>query len=256
MKTRFELSATARKDLGKGASRRLRSQGLVPGIIYGAGKEAELLNFEHNKLIHVTENESFYSSLLKIKVDGTKEHEVIFKDIQRHPVKPKIVHMDFQRVLADVAVRMRVPLHIVGEDQAPGIKEKGQMSRLLTDVEVSCLPKYLPEYLTADVSQLGLNETLHLSNLKLPEGVSLVALMGKNQNDLPIANIHVVKEVVEEVKPVAAEGAEGAAAEGAEAKGDAKGDAKAGDAKKDGKTDAKAGDAKAKLDAKKDAKKG
>ena len=240
MKTRFELSANARKDIGKGASRRLRKQGLVPGIIYGAGKEAELLTFDHNKLSHVADNENFYSSLLKIKIGSDRDQEVIFKDIQRHPVKPKIVHIDFQRVLADVALRVRVPLHIVGEEHAPGIKDKGALSRLLAEVEISCLPRYLPEYLTADVSELALGKALHLSDLKLPEGVELCSLIGKNKNDLPVASIHLVKEVVEEVvapvaaegEAAAAEGAEGKAAEGKEAGKDAKGgDAKAADGK-------------------------
>lgn len=197
MKAHFEFLATERKDIGKGASRRQRRQGLIPAIIYGAGKEAESISLDHNKIIHASANESFYSSILSIKVGKHKAEDVIFKDIQRHAFKPQILHLDFQRVQADVALHVNVPLHFEGEDKAPGVKDRGILSRLVTEVEISCLPKFLPEYLVVDVSHLGLNETLHLSDIKLPEGVSLLSLTGNEPHDLPVVSIHIPKEVAD-----------------------------------------------------------
>ena len=201
----FDLIAEIREDQGKGASRRLRHKGLVPAIIYGAGRPPRALTFDHNRVIQQLENESFYSSVLNIKV-GEKSQAAILKDVQRHPSKALVMHMDFQRIVEDQEIKMLVPIHFLGEDVAIGVKQGGgKVSHLMTEVEVVCLPKHLPEYLDIDVSELELDEMLKLSDIKLPEGVSIPALAQGEEADRPVVSIHVIKEVVieeeEEVEP-------------------------------------------------------
>ncbi len=206
----FDLVAELREDQGKGASRRLRHEGKVPAIIYGAGRPPRALQFDQNKVLLQLENESFYSSVLNIKV-GDKSQAAILKDLQRHPAKPIIMHMDFQRIVDDVEIRMNIPLHFIGEDVAPGVKQGGgSVSRLMNDVEVECLPKYLPEYLEVDISGLGLDEMLHLSDIKLPEGVEIPELAQGEHHDQAIVSIHVIKAAPVEED----DAAEGAVAEG------------------------------------------
>jgi len=215
MAEEFDLIAEYREDQGKGASRRLRKTGKVPAIIYGAGRPPRALSFDHNKVIHQLASESFYSSVLNIKV-GDKSQAAILKDLQRHPSKPVIMHMDFQRIVADQEIRMNVPIHFVGEDVAVGVKlGGGKVSHLRTDVEVVCLPKDLPEYLEIDISELGLDEMMYLSDLKPPKGVSITELAQDSDQNQPIVSIHVIKEVpieeeLEEGAEVDAEAAEGA----------------------------------------------
>jgi len=202
----FDLIAELREDQGKGASRRLRHQGKVPAIIYGAGRPPRALVFDQNKVLQQLENESFYSSILNIKVND-KSQAAILKDLQRHPARHMIMHMDFQRIVDDVEIRMNVPLHFIGEDVAPGVKAGGgSVSRLLNDVEVSCLPKYLPEYLDVDISELELDEMLNLSEIKLPEGVEIPQLAPGIDNDQPMVSIHVIKEIVIEDEEEIVEG--------------------------------------------------
>ncbi len=192
----FDLIAESREDQGKGASRRLRRQGKVPAIIYGAGRPPRALAFDHNKVIKQLENESFYSSVLNIKVRD-KSQAAILKDMQRHPAKNMIMHMDFQRVVEDQEIKMNVPLHFIGEDVAVGVKlGGGKVSHHMTEVEVVCLPKYLPEYIDMDVSELELDEMLYLSDIKLPEGVEIPALAQGPEANRPVVSIHVIKEVV------------------------------------------------------------
>ena len=226
----FDLIAELREDQGKGASRRLRHQGKVPAIIYGAGRPPRSLSFDQNKVLHQLDNESFYSSILNIKVND-KSQAAILKDLQRHPAKNMIMHMDFQRIVDDVAIKMNVPLHFIGEDVAPGIKTGGgSVSRLLNDVEVLCLPKHLPEYLEVDISELELDEMLSLSEIKLPEGVEIPQLAPGIDNDQPMVSIHVIKEIVIEEDEIeveegeVVEGEEGEAAEGDESAADASGE--------------------------------
>ena len=180
------------------------------------GRPPRSLSFDQNKVLHQLDNESFYSSILNIKVND-KSQAAILKDLQRHPAKPIIMHMDFQRIVDDVEIKMNVPLHFIGEEASPGVKSGGgSVSRLLNDVEVSCLPKYLPEYLEVDISELELDEMLNLSEIKLPEGVEIPQLAPGIDNDQPMVSIHVIKEVVieeEEVEDEAVEaGEEGEAA--------------------------------------------
>jgi len=217
MKDDFDLIAEIREDQGKGASRRLRHQKKVPAIIYGAGRPPRPLVFDHNKVLQQLENESFYSSILNIKV-GEKSQAAILKDMQRHPSKNQIMHMDFQRIVEDQEIRMNVPLHFIGEDVAPGVKlGGGSVSHLMTDVEIVCLPRYLPEYIDVDVSELELDAMLSLSDLELPEGVQMPALAQGPEANRPVVSIHVIKEVVieeeEEIEGEAVEGAEEGAAE-------------------------------------------
>ena len=204
----FDLIAELREDQGKGASRRLRHQGKVPAIIYGAGRPPRSLSFDQNKVLMQLENESFYSSILNIKVND-KSQAAILKDLQRHPAKQMIMHMDFQRIVDDVEIKMNVPLHFIGEEVAPGVKTGGgSISRLLNDVEISCLPKHLPEYLEVDISELELDEMLSLSEIKLPEGVEIPQLAPGIDNDQPMVSIHVIKEVVIEEEELEGEVAE------------------------------------------------
>jgi large subunit ribosomal protein L25 len=216
MAKEFDLIAELRVDQGKGASRRLRHEGKVPAIIYGAGRPPRALTFDHNKVIRQLENESFYSSILNIKVNE-KSQAVIVKDIQRHPAKAQIVHMDFQRIVEDEKIRMNVPIHYVNAEDAAGVKQEGgSVSQLISDVEVSCLPKDLPEYFEVDILDLGLNEMLHLSDIHLPEGVEIPQLVQGPENDRPIVSIQFIKEVVieEEVEEIEGEPVEGEEVEG------------------------------------------
>jgi large subunit ribosomal protein L25 len=221
----FDLIAELREDQGKGASRRLRHQGKVPAIIYGAGRPPRSLSFDQNKVLQKLDNESFYSSILNIKVND-KSQAAILKDLQRHPAKHMIMHMDFQRIVDDVEIKMNVPLHFLGEEVAPGVKDGGgSVSHLMNDVEISCLPKDLPEYIEVDVSELELDAMLSLTDIKLPKGVEITALAQGPENDQGIVSIHVIKaapvEEEEVVEGEEGEGEEGAADEDApEASGD------------------------------------
>lgn len=209
MADKFDLVADYREDNGKGASRRLRREGKVPAIIYGAGRPPRSLSFDHNKVLRQLENESFYSSILNIKV-GDKSQAAVVKDIQRHPAKPIVMHMDLQRIVEDQEIKMNIPIHYVGEEAAPGVKAGGSVSHLITDVEVQCLPRYLPEYFEVDISKLGLDEMLHLSDLTVPEGVEIPELAQGPEHDQAIVSIHVIKvvEIEEDVEDEAATGEE------------------------------------------------
>jgi len=229
----FDLIADYREDQGKGASRRLRLEGKVPAIIYGAGRPPRALTFDHSKVVRQLENESFYSSILSIKV-GEKSQAAILKDVQRHPSKRQILHLDLQRIVEDKQIKMNVPIHYVGEDVAVGVKDGGgTITKMVTDVEVTCLPKDLPEYLDVDISQLDLNEMLYLTDIKVPDGVEIVALTHVEEEQAqPIVSIQFIKEeIIEEEVPEeeeleAIEGEEGeegeAPAEGAAAEDDSK----------------------------------
>jgi large subunit ribosomal protein L25 len=246
MRIGFELSAEPRADQGKGASRRLRQTGLVPAVLYGGHAEARALSLNHNKLMGLIGNEKFYCTIISVNV-GSEKAPAIVKDVQMHPAKHAVLHVDLQRVLENEKVRLHLPLHFMGDSVCPGVKTQGGVvSHLLPDVEVTCLPKDLPEFLEIDMSAMNLNDTLFLSDVKVPAGVTISALAhGRNS---PVVSVHAPRaaEPEPEVAAEAAATAEGAvtpaAGEAAKA-GDAKaGDAKAGDAKA---ADAKAGDAKA-----------
>ncbi|OUR89919.1 50S ribosomal protein L25/general stress protein Ctc, partial [Methylophaga sp. 42_8_T64] len=184
MKNLFEVQAELRTDEGKGASRRLRHAGKLPAIVYGGENAPVALTLDHNKFLRHLAEESFYAHILTLNVDG-KEQQVVLKDLQRHPASDvRIMHADFLRVDANHAVIMTVPLHFIGEDEAPGVKEGGKVNHLFSDIEVSCLPQDLPEFVEVDVSALDMDESLHLSEIVLPEGVVLTALSHGQKEDL------------------------------------------------------------------------
>ena len=211
MADEFDLIAELRDDKGKGASRRLRREGKVPAILYGGGRPPRNLAFDHNRVIQQLENESFYSSVLSVKV-GDKEQAVILKDLQRHPAKRQIMHMDLQRIREDEEIRMNVPIHFLNEDVAVGVKQGGgKVSHLMTDVEVVCLPKHLPEYLEIDIADVELNEMRYISDIPLPEGVTIPLLAQGEEANQPIVSIQIIKEVVIEEEE---EGLEAAVAAG------------------------------------------
>ena len=205
MSNTYELHGELRHDKGKGASRRLRRTGKVPAVLYGGKDEPRSIALDHTELMHQLENEAFYSHILTIKV-GDKKQDAILKDLQRHPAKLAVIHVDFQRVVADEKLRTNVPLHFLNEDVAHGVREGGGIiSHLATDAEISCLPKHLPEYLEVDIADLVIDSMLHLSDIKLPEGVELVELSYGEDHDQPIVAINRPRK--EEVDEVDEEGA-------------------------------------------------
>jgi large subunit ribosomal protein L25 len=231
MSKSFEVVAESRNDQGKGASRRLRHAGKVPGILYGGKGEPSNISLNQLKLLTLIDNEKFYSSVITLKLDG-KDQQAIVKDIQLHPAKNAVLHVDLQRVLADQAIRIRIPIHFLNAATSPGVKVQGGLvSHLKNDLEISCLPKDLPEAIEVDMGAMNLNETIFLKDVKLPNGVSVPEL-GKGR-DIPVVSIHSPRAE----EPEAAAAATEAAAPAAGAKADAKaGDAKAApaaDAKKD-----------------------
>jgi large subunit ribosomal protein L25 len=228
MKTSFELVADARDaQQGKGASRRLRRSGKVPAILYGGHAEPRQLILDHQNLLTLLVNERFYSTILALKVNGEVQ-PAILKDVQRHPAKNQILHMDLQRVLENEKIRMTIPLHFKGAAAAPGVKTQGGVvSHLLNDVEVNCLPKDLPEFLEIDMSTMEMNDMKRLSDIPLPPGVELVDLA--HGRDEAVASIHHPR--AEEVETPVAAAAAATPAAGAAAP--AAGAAPAADAKKE-----------------------
>jgi len=187
----FELNALPRTETGKGNNRRLRSTGRIPAVVYGAGKEPQMLTVNHNEVIRNLENEAFYSHILTLNVDG-KIERVVLKDLDRHPAKPYIQHLDLMRVDESEKLRMHVPLHFINADIAPGVKTSGgTVAHVAVEVEIACLPKDLPEFIVVDLSSLELNHSIHLSELQLPEGVSIVALShgGGEERDQAVVSI-------------------------------------------------------------------
>ena len=204
-----DIRETARQ---KGASRRLRREGKVPAILYGGHADARTLTLSHQKLLIMLDNERFYSTILSLKV-GDQTQAAILKDVQRHPYKNAILHLDFQRVEENEKIRISIPLHFTGAAVSPGVKSQGGIvSHMRNEAEVTCLPKDLPEFIEVDISGLSLNESIHLSQLKLPEGVVLVDLA---KEDSAVVAIHSPR--AEEPEPTAAAAAGAPAAEGAAA---------------------------------------
>ncbi len=215
MKNLFKVQAELRTDEGKGASRRLRRAGKVPAIVYGGSDAPVSIAIEHHKLLRHLQEEAFYAHILTLEIDG-KKNKVVLKDLQRHPASDvKIIHADFLRVDAKQLMTMTVQLHFIGEDVAPGVKAGGAVSHLMTDVEISCLPGDLPEYIEVDISALDLDESIHLSELVLPDDVTLTALShGQDEHldegerstyDQAVVSIHTPRVVAEVEEDVAAE---------------------------------------------------
>lgn len=226
MATIHEITAERRADQGKGASRRLRRAGKVPAVVYGAGQAAENIQFDHLKLSLAARNEWFSSAILDLLVEGNRQ-KVLLRDVQKHPVKPQLLHLDFLRVDESKPVRVYVSIRFLNKEKSPAAKTSGVViSHNITEVEVSCLPKDLPEHIELDLAELALGDVLHLSDLKLPAGVEIPELKLGKEYDHTVVSAQAVREEAEEAP------AEGAAAEAAAAEGTAAPAAAGGEAAK------------------------
>lgn len=188
MSTKFEITAEPRAAKGTGASRRLRRAGKVPAVVYGAGKDPVPISLDHSAILRNLGFEAFHTSVLTLHLDGATDQAVL-RDYHMHATKPVVLHVDLQRVSATEKIHMSVPLHFVGEDVAPGVKQEGGIvNHLMTEVDVTCLPHQLPEFLEVDMSQVHLNESVHMSDVKLPEGVAITHL-AHGAEDLAVATM-------------------------------------------------------------------
>jgi len=185
----FEFDAVVRTKSGKGDARRTRRAAKVPAIMYGGASDPVQLVLDHNQVVKSLANEAVYSHVLTVKYDG-KEEKAILKGLQRHPSRPIIMHMDFQRVSESEKLRVHVPLHFVNQDISVGAKKGGVVTHNMVEVEVICLPQHLPEYVEVDLAQLDIGESVRLSDLKVPAGVEIHALMQGIEYDRPVAGIH------------------------------------------------------------------
>ncbi|BBM02253.1 50S ribosomal protein L25/general stress protein Ctc [Microbulbifer sp. GL-2] len=193
----IKLNVNARSDEGKGASRRLRRlEGRVPGIVYGGEAEPLSVSMLQKDLFKALENEAFFSSMLTLDIDG-KEQKVILRDLQRHPAKQQLLHIDFQRVSASTKVSVKVPLHFLNEESSKGVKAGGIVSHTLTELEVNAPAGKLPEFIEVDLADLDLDGILHISDLKLPEGAESVDLSHGEDHNLVVASIHKPRGAVE-----------------------------------------------------------
>lgn len=215
MSDAFELNCSVREEQGKGASRRLRRlNNLIPAILYGGDKEPVSLTISHDDIFHATENEAFFSHIITLNIDSKKEKAVI-KALQRHPAKPFIVHADFLRVSDKQAITVRVPIHFINEEKCVGVKMGGgNILRTLNEIEISCLPGDLPEYIEVDMLEVDVGESVHLSDITLPEGVTSVALSHGDDSDLSVAIVQKAKgSADDDADSEDAEAGDGAAAE-------------------------------------------
>ena len=216
MSTQYNIEAFPRTGKGKTASRGYRRNDQVPAVIYGANKDNQNLLLNHHELMHSLQTEGFQSAIIEIKTDKGKE-QAILRDVQMHPYKPRVLHVDFQRVSATEKIRIAVPLHFLGGEECPGVyNDAGIESHLINEVEVECLPADLPEFLEIDISHLNMHESSKLSDIKVPVDVILTALAHEGE-DLPVATIMAPqREEVEEVEEEDIEGVEGETPEGEE----------------------------------------
>ena len=222
---KIEINAKARKSKGTGASRRLRHEGTTPGILYGGVKDAISLEIDTKELFMQFRHEAFHASILTLNLEGKKE-SVILRDFQMHPVRNNIQHIDFQRINENEKISVKVPFHFINEETAPGVKiEGGLVSHIMTEIDISCLPKDLPQYIEVDLGELAMGESIHLSEVTVPEGVELTSLT--DENDPAITSISKPKVVVEEeiVTEASEEGEEGEEGEGSESSDDSGSDA-------------------------------
>ena len=232
----IEFTAFARQSEGRGASRRMRRTGKAPGIVYGGSAQPQPIELDHNALIHALRSEAFHSSILTMKVDGAST-QVLLRDVQMHPFREEVLHVDFQRVDPSRKIHMKVPLHFINAEQSPAVKVQGAVvSHVMTELDISCLPKDLPEYIEVDLSALDTAHSLHVSGVTLPPGVTAVA---PRAGDPVVATAVVPKAAAEaeEAAPAEDEAAAAAAAPAgemkpAEAKPEEKGGKKEGGGKK------------------------
>lgn len=208
----ISLDTQTRSDFGKGASRRLRREELIPAIVYGGGSDPAAVTVEQRVIKKYLNNDAFYSAVLNLNVDGKRE-KVILRDLQHHPYKSIIMHIDFLRVRSDQEITVRVPLHFIGEEECVGVKEGGALSRIDVEIEVACLPGDLPEYIEVDVSALELGSSIHMSEVTLPENVRSVALSHGEDHDRAIVSVHATRAAVETDEEEGGEGDEAEASE-------------------------------------------
>ena len=206
MATSHNISAQSRETQGsKGASRRLRREGLIPAIVYGGHADPKTVQFEHIPIWLASQNEWFYSSILNLDIDG-KVEKVLLKDMQRHPFKAQILHMDFQRISENEAIRVNVPLHFLNQEKSPAGKAAGVLvMHELNEVEVSCLPRDLPEFIEVDLAALEVGDIIHLSQLVLPTGVEIPELKLGKEHDVAVVIARHAKEEVEAASDAAAD---------------------------------------------------
>ncbi|HVO90909.1 MAG TPA: 50S ribosomal protein L25/general stress protein Ctc [Casimicrobiaceae bacterium] len=210
----MEFTAFARKQEGRGNCRRMRRAGKAPGIVYGGKDAPTAIELDHNALVHALRTEAFHSSILSMKLDGSAT-KVLLRDVQMHPFRNEVLHVDFQRVDEHRRIHMKVPLHFVNEQVSPAVKEQGAIvSHVMTELDIACLPKDLPEFIEVDLSSLDTSTSLHVSGIKLPQGVAAVT---HGKLDPVVATAVVPKAVVETEEETAAAATEGAAAAGAAA---------------------------------------
>ena len=209
---KIEISATSRKAQGTGASRRLRKAGRVPGIVYGSS-EPVMIDLDHNNLYHALRKEAFHASILTLEHDGKKEM-VLLRDFQMHPFRQQVMHIDFERVVADKKIHMKVPLHFINQDTAPGVKSGGVVSHVLSELDVACLPANLPEFIEVDLGNLTLGHSFHVSDVKLPQGLEIA---GHHHAADAVVTIQVPRGAVEAAAEAAAAEAAGAEAKPAAA---------------------------------------
>jgi large subunit ribosomal protein L25 len=195
MDNQFQIAAEPRSDLGTAFARRLRHAGRVPAVIYGAGQPNTDITLDHNNIIHQLEQEAFHSHVLTVDIGGRNE-QVILRDVQMHPYKRLVMHLDFLRVSADRKLRMMVPVHFIGEEASIGVKQHGGVvSHLLPEIEIECLAKDLPEFIAVDISTMDIDQSVHLSDLVLPPGVSIPALTLGHDHDLPVVAMHAPRKI-------------------------------------------------------------
>ena len=212
----FIVEAEVRTGSGTAASRRARRAGQVPVVVYGGGEDEQYLLVDHNKIMHQLDVEAFHSALVQIQLDGDLQRAIL-RDVQMHPYKAQVLHLDFQRVSRKDKITMTIPFHFIGEDVAPGVKvDAGIMSHSMTSVDVTCLGSDLPEYIEVDVSALEMGGSVSLGDVKLPEGVELASSIQESDLELSIASVLAPKKatVEEDTAEEGEEGAEGDAAEG------------------------------------------
>lgn len=198
MSAELKLDATVRTDQGKSASRRLRRAKKLPAVLYGSKRDAISLVLEEEQVMRLMRDEAFFSQIIDISIDGAIERAIL-KALQRHPVKPLLVlHMDLQRITAGQKLRQRVPLRVINEDKSVAVKHGGVLHHDLIEVEIECLPDHLPEYIEVDIADLGLDEAYHLSDLRLPEGVTLTAFAYDAEHDTSVVSIYAPRKATEE----------------------------------------------------------